>query len=279
MCLVSPLSANSDDLFEENDTFEDAHEVEYKEYPNLYVFENDEDWYKVWANAGNYLKIFLWFDHEIAGDLKVEFYNSNHEIIEAIDTKTDDEQCVHFVEISGNYYILIQQQSINGSGSYKMDVLLNQDDRFEENDDFNSAKEIEFKEYNLLYVYYNDTDWYKIQLEEGMKCKIDLLFAHDLAGDLQLEVYDFEKKIIEIIDTPHHNEAYTINAENTNYYYLRIIQQNRTGVTGFYVLKITDTSSEVFEIPSGIPGYPIGFICVIMIISLITISRKYNLKD
>ena len=94
------------------------------------------------------------------------------------------------------------------------------DDKYEENDEKDSAAEINEGEYEELWCDDEDDDWYKVWLDEGDDITVKISFDGDEA-DLDLELYDENDELLDMSDGVEDEEkVQAVDVEYTGYYYV-----------------------------------------------------------
>jgi len=124
---VTPHEGCTDDDQEPNDTPLQAVGVWPTSYPELVVCPDNDDWYYMWAEAGEVLVVDLTFTHA-DGDLDVIVHDPgvvegdpvDHEIDGGM--STDDNEHVEIaIEEAGNHYILVTGYQ-GASNEYDMEI-------------------------------------------------------------------------------------------------------------------------------------------------------------
>ncbi|HEC37719.1 hypothetical protein LCGC14_0720300 [marine sediment metagenome] len=96
--------ANGDDIYEDNDDFNNATPISAGYYSNLMAA--DEDWYNLSVRADERISISILFTH-VNGDLDLDLYDSSQTLLVSSITATDNETIYFDVATSGNYYIRV----------------------------------------------------------------------------------------------------------------------------------------------------------------------------
>ncbi len=107
------------------------------------------------------------------------------------------------------------------------------DDQYEENDSFYEAWPLTQGEYQSLRC--QDDDWFKLTKNDNEPLIITISFNHS-AGDLDLEIYDNEKNLLDLSDSTSDLESVYIEPEATGEYFIHVYGYN--GATNLYDLSI-----------------------------------------
>jgi len=122
MMISDEVEEPEDDKYEENDDKDEAAEVDYGLYEDLYC--GDDDWYRISLDDGDDLVVTIRFDGDEI-DLDLYLYDEDDNELAASEGVDDDEQ-VSAVDVEEGWYY-IKVISFNGKGSYEMEI----DDEFE----------------------------------------------------------------------------------------------------------------------------------------------------
>ncbi len=215
-----------DDRFEENDTFETAADVTGElaganPITNLFAAPNDDDWFKVSIPGSTTVTVTVNSlfqernDGQDNSDLELALYKGDGTFIAQAISPTDNETLT--VDIEGPDVLHIRIWGVDNSpwggrgpsfNTYALEVLglpLSLDDRFEENDTFETAADLtaELASSNTvagLYVAAGDDDWFRVQVAASSVVTVDALFTERNDGnddsDLELGLYRADGTLI-----------------------------------------------------------------------------------
>ncbi|MHA1519894.1 MAG: hypothetical protein ACTSRK_06895 [Promethearchaeota archaeon] len=183
--LMAP-SSSYDDMYEDNDSYDQAYELEkgeLDEQTGMYQASlHDEDWYIIDLLGGGNLSILVIFMDDNVVDLmnqfEVGFYSGDHETPVGEITFGEGilQICLESAPVKGSYYIYLNPLS-SIILEYALYVWSLMEDDYEENDEISSAKEIyEDSDLYYNYLYALDDDWYKVYLEPGWSITFDLWY-------------------------------------------------------------------------------------------------------
>jgi len=111
-------SADDDDIYEDNDRFEDSKSIYSEDYYGLKC--KDDDFYKIYSNVG-ILTIEILFSH-VNGDLNLDLYNMSKIIIKKSESTSDNEKIEYDNLNSGYYYIKVSgSEGVLNNYSMKID--------------------------------------------------------------------------------------------------------------------------------------------------------------
>lgn len=105
---VDCMCVPEDDMFEDNDEFDDAPLITAGVYSSLLCA--DPDWYRISVDAGWTLTVTIDFI-DANGDLDLYLYDSSQNILDSSTSTNDNEQVSYYVASSGEYYIKVQRYS------------------------------------------------------------------------------------------------------------------------------------------------------------------------
>ncbi len=183
--LLTLLSLNGDDIYEENDNFYNAKEIGIGEYE---LYAGDDDYFKFYLKVGT---LTLKMEPLEDKDLNMILYNSNGDIIKT-NFQPNIEEIYFNVLTEGNYYIKIYPTAPTNNSSYRLTFNKTEitDDNYEENDDFSSAKEIGTGVYHL---FAGDNDYFKFHLKPGT---LNLKMEPSDGKDINMELYNSNGDVI-----------------------------------------------------------------------------------
>lgn len=185
---VVPILAIDDDLFEENDTAQNATNLGFLQYNDL--IQNDNDWYYINATIGAKYGINLNWDEFSGNTPTITLYdkNMNHELYFTYETWRSNSKIQ--MAYSGKMYIMISGSNSGTKYSLKIEQLSMGgsiiDDFYENNNKYENASNLDIGNYSNLILL--DIDYYKINTEARHNYKITLLCENDTDFNL-CEIY------------------------------------------------------------------------------------------
>ena len=196
-----------EDNYEENDTRSTSFDLTGHERRLLSKLDglgiqNDEDWYRIQADALTAeLRVLTTFSHG-EGDIDVELYNEAGYIVARATSSTNDESLVLPSPAPGTHYIRVYYGNAGNEYDLTWAALtaaeLNEinagDDNYEDNDTDGEAYPLtadDSRLSNLLgFGLQFDDDWYAITVgDDNFGLFVECLFD-DSEGDIDLEIYD-----------------------------------------------------------------------------------------
>jgi len=165
-------STEGDDWAEENDYFNEARPISFGW--NYGMVQNDDDWFEVWLEPHDDLKINIFYGTTSA-EMNVELFDDNEIYLASGNMEWDR---LHLSWINGDYgrHFYFKVSGDHSGDWYDIELILNGqmgDDWAEENDDWNSARDIDTGYHNQLFNF--DDDYYRFHLKEGDSIKV---FVH-----------------------------------------------------------------------------------------------------
>ncbi len=207
-----------DDPYEPNDTRLDARPVGAVSIDALYICPNNEDWYSIELQNGDYMTADITFQ-QFYGVLELKLYGSDGGYMA---TGMGDHD--GFKELSaaptsnGVFYLLVKASDLRDDLAYNLTVEVehNQtgctDDSFEDNDILDDAALLSSGSYSSMYYCAYDYDWYRFDMQTGQDLDMSLLFSND-TGNMQAELYDSEMALIDESKSMSDNEYLYHHAE------------------------------------------------------------------
>ncbi len=175
------IGSNIDDLFEENDNWLAAKNINTNtQYTNLIC--RDSDYFYFWADEGYLINIQIEFSY-IQGDLDLYLWDYLDEtMLDSSTGATNNENIVFTANESGYFEFEVYNYEDNMNYSLFVEAI-SIDDIYEDNDDPWEAPLLEYGTYMDLVCI--DLDCYNISLTENTWINITIYFDHE-AGDLDL---------------------------------------------------------------------------------------------
>ncbi|MFM7440146.1 MAG: T9SS type A sorting domain-containing protein, partial [Snowella sp.] len=176
-------------------------EIGFNTWENLSIGLNDEDWFKFELKAAgqseNYVAIS--FD-TYQGDIDLELYDSAGTLRKSAKGFRNTELISLDKDSNGNpfavgtYYVKVLGYSGARNPNYTLSINTPGSDRFEDNDDKDSATILKRNSYQQTWdnLSIDDEDWFEINLPGNLTVNdyISINFDHS-KGDIDLEIYDF----------------------------------------------------------------------------------------
>jgi major membrane immunogen (membrane-anchored lipoprotein) len=187
----TPNQNSLNDRFEPNDEFDAAASVSPGEYSDLQIVEGESDYFAVELDADREVTVNINFDHG-DGDLDLAVYGPDGDEI-ADSTSTSDGELVAFTPNTDGSYRVEVYGFDGASAPYALSISQLSDqspenDRFEPNDEFDTAASVSPGEYSDLQIVEGESDYFAVELDAGRETTVDINFDHS-DGDLDLAVY------------------------------------------------------------------------------------------
>ncbi len=236
----------ADDDFEENDGFSDAAQLPTDDATyDLFLIKNEWDTFIVTLGRGDNLNVTITFNSS-KGNLDLYLYGGSLNPSSPLaysNGVTNSKESVTYFNPDDVFHVFILINAPGGGGiagvgiEYQLiiDVSVG-DDRFEPNDEFNSAVPIGEGNFTGLLVRELDEDWYKIYLLAGERVNISVGFSNDV-GDIDLYVVDRTNGIVSKSVTNGDLESVTFTALYEGLHYIRVTLF--TGSVNSYWLSIS----------------------------------------
>ncbi len=224
-----------DDNYEENDVRLSAYDISSYEQTWLSSIDGlgiqaDNDWYEIYITPGDERLIVTLTFSDAAGDIDLAVYDSGGSPVTDSESITDNEYIDYVLSSSGTYYLLVYYEDAGNSYDLRWDDQdpgAGGDDAYEENDDLLSAYDISFAEQTWLSLIAGngiqaDYDWYEIYITPGYEHLVVTLTFSDVAGDIDLDVYDGSGFIVTYSDSTTDNEYINYVLPSSGTYYLLV---------------------------------------------------------
>lgn len=224
------------DRFEPNDYPEEAAPISEGSYEGLTIYEDhgeqDGDFFAIQVEGGNRLEAEISFTHA-DGNLELVVLDPDLYAVDESHSMTDDEAVTVDIDQSGTYYVLVYGADEDVTNAYDLEVSVTEggsdtgsdselnEDRFEPNDEFDTAAFVDEGWYSDLTVRDGGTDFYAIDLEEGDRLEAWIEFAH-AESNLDLVVYDPDRRILDVSDSADDFEDVTAEAPRSGTYYVAV---------------------------------------------------------
>ena len=237
-------AACEDDVMEDNDSREDAKDIQVGTTENLKICYGDMDWFKfdLTAKKNVTLSVLGTDDND---KLTIKLYKESILIVE-YDGFNNNPHITVDLE-AGSYFVYIYKDEETGFSevSYSMELTLADiascSDPNEPNDSYQSATVINSGTHENLALCENDEDWYKIHVGEGKIISASLLFEHN-KGNLEMFLYhnDFFSSVSSSMSSDD-NESLSFNTRDEDDYYIKVYSRNTPASDHAYKLEISIT--------------------------------------
>ncbi len=212
-----------DDYLEENDDFYNPEPIYPNYYPDLWIVNDDDDWFSIFLNSGDNIEVHIYFDH-YEGDLELELYDPNYNNRIGSYSVDNEEKVIFTADITGDWRIRVFHAFGDTRVYYNLEIWVNGggDDRYEEND--LAADAYDLTSYEGLWIggMQFDIDWFKFDIGEGVENLIVVLNYNDYEGDINIELIDNFSNIIGHSNDRTGNEQIEIANPLSGTYYIRI---------------------------------------------------------
>jgi hypothetical protein len=181
----------TDDDFEPNDQVEEATVLEPGAHEDRRICGDNDDWYAVQLYAGETMTATIDFAGSL-GDLDLELYDAEHDLIEAAETDGDQESIEYVAAAPQMVFLRIpgDEALING---YDLTVDAQspacEPDDLEEDDLSEEASAVAPGDEIAGTLCASDSDWFTLVLPADVPLELTLDFDHAV-GDLNLYVFD-----------------------------------------------------------------------------------------
>jgi hypothetical protein len=189
-----PLSCEFDDDLEPDDEALDATRVREREVYDAIVCENDSDWFRIDAEAGEILNVRIDFEH-LSGDVDATLYRGQPPRPVVRSSSMNDNEFLRFQATSdGPVFVEVTYAGEQGGNTYSLILSRLQgpqpqscelDDQFEQNDDFANATLLEPGIHTAIRCG-DDADFFGVDLEEGQFLRATLAWGGDVPLGLDL---------------------------------------------------------------------------------------------
>ena len=187
-----------EDGFEPNNSFQGAVTVDAGVYPELFVCENDDDFYRICPGAEGALSISVRFVHSL-GDIDIELLDERQETLERRNGVQNEER-IDYDGVAPNQcyilrvYLFGQRQ---GSNLYEMELSFEGQmmdtctDPFEANNGFDATTDIgaAADDGRLDFCPQGDPDYYVVPLARGDTLTVGVMPGSDDPGSISISLY------------------------------------------------------------------------------------------
>ena len=192
--LVLGLGTACTDVYEDNDTSDDAAAVAGGTHADLSACPADEDWYAVTVGGNELIDALLTFT-DATGDVDLRLYDATVTQVASATTDSDDERIVYTTPQAGVYYLRAALDGYDGASltagnPYSMTLGLGAacTDTFEDNDALDAPAPLTPGIHPQLMACPYDEDYYALDLNAGDALQVDARFVH-ASGDVDLRLY------------------------------------------------------------------------------------------
>ena len=219
------------DRFEPNDSFTTASDLGAlgsRTESNLSIhFSGNDDYYRFTPQITGLVTATVLFNHD-SGDLDVEFYDADQNLLTSSASIDDRERISWIVTAGQTYYLQVYGYDGETNPNYSLEIVVSQappGDRFEPNDTFAQATNLgtlgNRTEANLSIHLPNHSDFYRFTAVTTGSLTTDLLFSHD-AGDLDLVLYNASQDELAFSGSTSDNERIVFNVTAGQTYFLEV---------------------------------------------------------
>ncbi len=240
-CDEVPVDPLGDDVYEENDVFQEASSIPAGTYNNLTLTSGDDDWYAIEVCEGGTLDIDILFSHT-QGDLNMWLYDEALLYLAGSSSSTDNESLTRRVISPETLYIKVF--SFGDEADYSMNVSISgcvealEDDRLEENDTRETGELLTPNLYGDLTITSGDEDWILFDVCEGGTIDITITFTDD-QGDLDATLYSPSGSTVRTASSSSDNETLNYSNASAGQYALRVY--GWSSATNMYDLQFSIT--------------------------------------
>ena len=181
------------DTLEPNNSRQSAPSIAIRNYHDLRICPNDEDWHALDLRYGDLLSCSIFFQHA-SGDLELALLAPDGNVVLEQTSGTDNETFSnYFITATGTYWLHVYGYS-GATNTYAMELSRStgstcNDDLMEPNDTMGTAHALSDGESSELFICAYNNDWYGISVSAGERVRVSLSFINR-DGDLDLELYD-----------------------------------------------------------------------------------------
>ena len=266
----------TDDWAEPNDDFYEATYLDFGYHTGL--IQKDNDWYEVYLEQDDKLEIELSFDSEITW-MNIELYDEYYNFLTS-GSPDGDQIKLSWTNYDYGKSFYIQIYGNDDQYWYDIELSLAGDDWFEENDDWDSARNLSPGQYNQLFNY--DDDFYRIHLKEGdigtikINCDIDApLWLVEIDSDDSIYYMDSstDDGFLEMQFDSNYERDLVIAVKGANYgdWYNLELKIDSEGDNGGGGSGGTDPFANI-------PGFPIEIVGIVFVMSslavILSVSKK-----
>ena len=248
-CDENPVEPLGDDIYEENDFFQDAASLTPGFYDNLTLTTNDDDWYTIEVCEGGTLDIDVLFSHA-QGDLSAWLYDEALFYLSSSISFTDNESLSRTFISAETVYLKVL--SYGAEADYQLNIEVSGciegllPDRLEENDTRETGELLTPNLYSNLTITSGDEDWILFDVCEGGTINIDLTFS-DEVGDIDANLYDEFGSSVASGYSFSDNESLVHRNAQAGRYALRVFAYSSTENTYDLQFSITDCAPPPLE--------------------------------
>ncbi|WP_371802600.1 Loki-CTERM sorting domain-containing protein [Candidatus Lokiarchaeum ossiferum] len=221
--------------------------------PNNYLDfqQNDDDWYNIWLNPYELIVVTMYYyDISLADSLNISLYEENMVFLKNGSQTGVTKKSLSWTngDLGQNISFLITGPNFGDYYSLNLwidEIPLNEDDRFEQNDDYRSVNSLEFNFHADLIQ--RDEDWYSVSFTP--LDVLDVYLLSNFTTNLEIELYN--STFAQLGNYSYENGYKRINwasGSSDQLIYLRVIGEN---VGESYSIDLwRNLDFEVPEVPS-----------------------------
>ena len=238
-CGQIPIDELDEDMYEDNDTFQDASALLPGSYSDLTRTTNDDDWYVVDVCEGGTIDVDILFSHA-QGDINAWLYDEAVLYLDGALTSSDNESLSGTVSSAQRVYINVF--SFSGEAEYGLNISVTgcltglEPDRLEDNDSLETAERLMPNIYGDLTITEDDEDWIIFDVCEGGDITVNVNFT-DTDGDIDAYLYDPSGSVLSRGTTSSDNEVLAHLNASAGQYAIRVYGYN--GAQNTYDLSFT----------------------------------------
>ena len=191
-CGGPPVNTLGDDIYEDNDTFQEATSITPGAYDSLTLTEDDDDWYVFDVCEGGNVQVDILFSNA-QGNLDAWLYDGAVNYLDASFTSNDNESLTANDLRAQQVYVRVY--SFGDEADYQINITVTgcnaglEPDRLEDNDTRETGEVLTPNLYGDLTLTEGDEDWILFDVCEGGTVTVDLTFS-DADGDIDMRLYD-----------------------------------------------------------------------------------------
>ncbi|VXD15184.1 Peptidase C11 clostripain [Planktothrix serta PCC 8927] len=237
----SPINNTGDDQFEENDTSDQATDLQTKllsgesSFTDLKINSNDDDWFKFTTTQTGGLNDKITINSTQSGDLDLEVYDSNGQVVGGSYSFYANEEVSLAYLPAGEYKVKVYGYDGASNSNYSLSVTAPvtssstagiQPDLRETNDTAETASLVSntTKIENLNIHAANNQDWFKFNLtSQGLSSNQIVVdgFQH-ASGDIDVELYDATGTFLRSSGSVSNSENISLEGLLPGEYYVKV---------------------------------------------------------
>ncbi len=209
---------STNDHLEPNDTPADASEL-LRDHGELQIVNGESDYFEVHLQQGEELAASIDFSHS-QGDLDLLALAPNGTIIDSSISMSDGERVSFTAPEDGTYHVQVYGY-MSASAPYYIGASIENNDRFEDNDDFGDATQMPTGYHEDMRVHNGESDFYAVNLSSGTTLDAAIEFDHG-TGDLDMRVYGPNQGFVGGSYSVTDDESMSVTASQTGIHYVEV---------------------------------------------------------